>query len=136
MGTSFESFTFPIKELPARWNVSISGNCYTTLIHRLISEVQEGECPNKLDPQNPLYVEETGPNVIVNGFSERLRVSHSQRIRPNSESLGMEGRAPSAYTSILRESRQRRQSPSFFKAVNRNVGILPVSSGRGNTITQ
>ncbi|KAK7829636.1 hypothetical protein U0070_013322 [Myodes glareolus] len=49
--------------------------------------VQEGECPNRLDPQNPLYVEETGPSVIVNGFSERLRVSHSQRIRPNSESL-------------------------------------------------
>ena len=48
---------------------------------------QEGECPNRLDPQNPLYVEETGPSVIVNGFSERLRVSHSQRIQPNSESL-------------------------------------------------
>ncbi|KAK7806928.1 hypothetical protein U0070_026071 [Myodes glareolus] len=52
-----------------------------------LNTVQEGECPNRLNPQNPLYVEETGPSVIVNGFSERLRVSHSQRIRPNSESL-------------------------------------------------
>ena len=50
-------------------------------------QVQEGECPNRLDPQNPAYAEETGPSVIVNGFSERLRASHSQRIRPNSENL-------------------------------------------------
>ncbi|KAK7810786.1 hypothetical protein U0070_009491 [Myodes glareolus] len=49
--------------------------------------VQEGECPNRLDPQNPAYAEETGPSVIVNGFSERPRASHSQRIRPNSENL-------------------------------------------------
>ncbi|KAK7812546.1 hypothetical protein U0070_014879 [Myodes glareolus] len=50
-------------------------------------DVQEGECPNRLDPQNPAYAEETGPSVIVNGFSERPRASHSQRIRPNSENL-------------------------------------------------
>ncbi|KAK7796620.1 hypothetical protein U0070_001481 [Myodes glareolus] len=50
-------------------------------------KVQEGERPNRLDPQNPAYAEETGPSVIVNGFSERLRASHSQRIRPNSENL-------------------------------------------------
>ncbi|KAK7818172.1 hypothetical protein U0070_009560 [Myodes glareolus] len=61
-------------------------------------KVQEGECPNRLDPQNPLYVEETGPSVIVNGFSERLRVSHSQRIRPNSESLAGE---PSSVDTAL-----------------------------------
>ncbi|KAK7826504.1 hypothetical protein U0070_017085 [Myodes glareolus] len=48
---------------------------------------QEGECPNRLDPQNPVYAEETGPSIIVNGFSERLRASHIQRIRPNSENL-------------------------------------------------
>ncbi|KAK7824381.1 hypothetical protein U0070_025177 [Myodes glareolus] len=51
------------------------------------SNVQEGERPNRLDPQNPAYAEETGPSVIVNGFSERPRASHSQRIRPNSENL-------------------------------------------------
>ena len=50
-------------------------------------QVQEGERPNRLDPQNPAYAEETGPSVIVNGFSERPRASHSQRIRPNSENL-------------------------------------------------
>ncbi|KAK7795899.1 hypothetical protein U0070_026140, partial [Myodes glareolus] len=49
--------------------------------------VQEGKRPNRLDPQNPAYAEETGPSVIVNGFSERPRASHSQRIRPNSENL-------------------------------------------------
>ncbi|KAK7826030.1 hypothetical protein U0070_009911 [Myodes glareolus] len=35
--------------------------------------VQEGECPDGLDPQNPVYAEETSPSAIVNGFSERLR---------------------------------------------------------------
>ncbi|KAK7795897.1 hypothetical protein U0070_001360, partial [Myodes glareolus] len=49
--------------------------------------VQEGKRPNRLDPQNPAYAEETGPSVIVNGFSERPPASHSQRIRPNSENL-------------------------------------------------
>ncbi|KAK7800210.1 hypothetical protein U0070_017973 [Myodes glareolus] len=44
---------------------------------------QEGECPDRLDPQNPVYAEETSPSVIVNGFSERLRASHIQRIRPH-----------------------------------------------------
>ena len=50
-------------------------------------QVQEGEYPNRLDPQNPVYAEETGPSIIVNGFSERFRASHSQRIWPNSENL-------------------------------------------------
>ncbi|KAK7812547.1 hypothetical protein U0070_014880 [Myodes glareolus] len=49
--------------------------------------VQEGENPNRLDPQNPVYAEETCPSIIVNGFSERLRAGHIQRIRPNSENL-------------------------------------------------
>ncbi|KAK7808033.1 hypothetical protein U0070_022686 [Myodes glareolus] len=52
-----------------------------------LARVQEGEHPNRLDPQKPAYAEETGPSVIVNGFSERPRASHSQRIRPNSENL-------------------------------------------------
>ncbi|KAK7815028.1 hypothetical protein U0070_024371 [Myodes glareolus] len=52
-----------------------------------VEEVQEGECPDRLDPQNPVYAEETSPSVIVNGFSERLRASHNQRIRPHSENL-------------------------------------------------
>ncbi|KAK7812549.1 hypothetical protein U0070_014882 [Myodes glareolus] len=49
--------------------------------------VQEGEHPSRLDPQNPVYAEETCPSVIVNGPSERLRASHTQRIRPHSEKL-------------------------------------------------
>ena len=49
--------------------------------------VQEGEYPNRLDPKNPVYAEETSPSVIVNGFSGRLRASHIQRIRPHSENL-------------------------------------------------
>ncbi|KAK7812778.1 hypothetical protein U0070_013840 [Myodes glareolus] len=53
----------------------------------LSCHVQEGEYPNRLDPQNPVYAEETSPSVIVNGFSERLRASHIQRIRPHSENL-------------------------------------------------
>ncbi|KAK7823049.1 hypothetical protein U0070_025866 [Myodes glareolus] len=36
-------------------------------------QVQEGEYPNRLDPKNPVYAEETSPSAIVNGFSERLR---------------------------------------------------------------
>ena len=51
-------------------------------------QVQEGEYPNRLDPKNPVYAEETSPSVIVNGFSERLRASHIQRIRPHSEKSG------------------------------------------------
>ncbi|KAK7807665.1 hypothetical protein U0070_006382 [Myodes glareolus] len=43
-------------------------------------QVQEGEHPNRLDPKNPVYAEETNPSVIVNGFSERPRASHIQRI--------------------------------------------------------
>ncbi|KAK7799982.1 hypothetical protein U0070_003128 [Myodes glareolus] len=58
------------------------------------SIVQEGEYPNRLDPQNPVYAEETSPSVIVNGFSERLRASHIQRIRPHSENLVQEGEYP------------------------------------------
>ena len=50
-------------------------------------QVQEGEYPNRLDPKNPVYAEETSPSVIVNGFSERLQASHIQRIRPHSENL-------------------------------------------------
>ena len=50
-------------------------------------QVQEGEYPNRLDPKNPVYAEETSPSVIVNGFSERLRASHIQRIWPHSENL-------------------------------------------------
>ncbi|KAK7829416.1 hypothetical protein U0070_007190 [Myodes glareolus] len=53
--------------------------------------VQAGEYPNRLDPQNPVYAEETSPSIIVNGFSERLRASHIQRIRPNSENLTCTG---------------------------------------------
>ncbi|KAK7800010.1 hypothetical protein U0070_021998 [Myodes glareolus] len=49
--------------------------------------VQEGEYPNRLDPKNPVYAEETSPSVIVNGFSERLRARHIQGIRPHSENL-------------------------------------------------
>ncbi|KAK7811045.1 hypothetical protein U0070_010204 [Myodes glareolus] len=49
--------------------------------------VQEGEHPNRLDPKNPVYAEETSPSVIVNGFSERLQASHIQKIRPHSENL-------------------------------------------------
>ncbi|KAK7819543.1 hypothetical protein U0070_002647 [Myodes glareolus] len=52
-----------------------------------MENVQEGECPDKLDPQNPVYAEETSPSVIVNGFSERLWASHIQRIQPHSENL-------------------------------------------------
>ncbi|KAK7835973.1 hypothetical protein U0070_004064 [Myodes glareolus] len=59
----------------------------THVRHGCIIYDQEGENPNRLDPQNPAYAEETGPSVIVNGFSERPRASHSQRIRPNSENL-------------------------------------------------
>ncbi|KAK7813335.1 hypothetical protein U0070_015532 [Myodes glareolus] len=55
--------------------------------HKNVGQVQEGECPDRLDPQNPVYAEETSPSAIVNGFSERLRVSHIQRIRPHSENL-------------------------------------------------
>ncbi|KAK7812532.1 hypothetical protein U0070_014865 [Myodes glareolus] len=55
--------------------------------HRIHRQVQEGEYPNRLDPKNPVYAEETSPSVIVNGSSERLRVSHIQRIRPHSENL-------------------------------------------------
>ncbi|KAK7818714.1 hypothetical protein U0070_019258 [Myodes glareolus] len=44
-----------------------------------IRKVQEGECLDRLDPQNPVYAEETSPSAIVNGFSERLRASHIQR---------------------------------------------------------
>ncbi|KAK7796511.1 hypothetical protein U0070_003077 [Myodes glareolus] len=68
-------------------------DCYKVISNPLIyavemsSRVQEGEHPNRLDPKNPAYAEETGPSVIVNGFSERPRASHSQRIRPNSENL-------------------------------------------------
>ncbi|KAK7812815.1 hypothetical protein U0070_019841 [Myodes glareolus] len=45
-----------------------------------MDKVQEGEYPNRLDPKNPVYAEETSPSVIVNGFSERLQASHIQRI--------------------------------------------------------
>ncbi|KAK7796696.1 hypothetical protein U0070_019303, partial [Myodes glareolus] len=51
------------------------------------SLVQEGEHPNRLDPKNPVYAEETSPSAIVNGFSERPRASHIQRIWPHSENL-------------------------------------------------
>ncbi|KAK7795178.1 hypothetical protein U0070_015054 [Myodes glareolus] len=59
-------------------------------LHYLIvmnRRVQEGEYPNRLDPKNPVYTKETSSSVIVNGFSERLQVSHIQRIRPHSENL-------------------------------------------------
>ncbi|KAK7808672.1 hypothetical protein U0070_011967 [Myodes glareolus] len=59
----------------------------TYMAELLILVVQEGENPNRLDPQNPVYAEETSPSVIVNGFSERLWASHIQRIRPHSENL-------------------------------------------------
>ncbi|KAK7800835.1 hypothetical protein U0070_022426 [Myodes glareolus] len=49
-------------------------------LHKRKHMVQEGEYPNRLDPKNPVYAEETSPSVIVNGFSERLRTSHIQRI--------------------------------------------------------
>ncbi|KAK7795238.1 hypothetical protein U0070_012529, partial [Myodes glareolus] len=53
----------------------------------ILALVQEGEHPNRLDPKNPVHAEETSPSVIVDGFSERLRASHIQRIRPQSENL-------------------------------------------------
>ncbi|KAK7835370.1 hypothetical protein U0070_017906 [Myodes glareolus] len=53
------------------------------------SRSREGESPNRLDRQNPVYAEEASPSVIVNGFSERLRASHIQRIRPHSENLDL-----------------------------------------------
>ncbi|KAK7801095.1 hypothetical protein U0070_000875 [Myodes glareolus] len=49
-------------------------------VEKVLSQVQEGEYPNRLDPQNSVYAEETSPSVIVNGFSERLQASHIQRI--------------------------------------------------------
>ncbi|KAK7802269.1 hypothetical protein U0070_000831 [Myodes glareolus] len=51
------------------------------------NQVEEGEYPNRLDPKNPVYAEEKSPSVIVNGFSERLRASHIQRMPPHSENL-------------------------------------------------
>ncbi|KAK7822058.1 hypothetical protein U0070_006607, partial [Myodes glareolus] len=54
---------------------------------RLLALVQEGEHPNRLDPKNPVYAEETSPSVIVNGFSGRLQASHIQKIQPHSENL-------------------------------------------------
>ncbi|KAK7801101.1 hypothetical protein U0070_022764, partial [Myodes glareolus] len=64
-------------------------------------KVQEGEYPNRLDPQNPVYAEETSPSVIVNGFSERLRASHIQRIQPHSENLvGSRARSVAAQLAL------------------------------------
>ncbi|KAK7821691.1 hypothetical protein U0070_003732 [Myodes glareolus] len=60
----------------------------------VLDMVQEGECPDRLDPKNPVYAEEASPSVIVNGFSERLQASHIQRIRPHSENLVQEGECP------------------------------------------
>ena len=53
-------------------------------------QVQEGEYPNRLDPKNPVYAEETSPSVIVNGFSERLQASHIQRILPHSSKIWLD----------------------------------------------
>ena len=54
---------------------------------KVLGKIKVLEYPNRLDPQNPIYAEETSPSVIVNGFSERLRASHIQRIRPHLENL-------------------------------------------------
>ncbi|KAK7806116.1 hypothetical protein U0070_008427 [Myodes glareolus] len=67
--------------------------------------VQEGEHPNRLDPQNPVYAEETSPSVIVNGFSERPRASHIQRIQPHSENLvGSRARSVPVQLALVQES--------------------------------
>ncbi|KAK7814470.1 hypothetical protein U0070_008838 [Myodes glareolus] len=67
-------------------------------------KVQEGEYPNRLDPQNPVYAEETSLSIIVNGFSGRLRASHIQRVRPNSENL------------TLQEGSQAKMKPSLGRS--------------------
>ncbi|KAK7795621.1 hypothetical protein U0070_022603 [Myodes glareolus] len=64
--------------------------------------VQEGEHPNRLDPKNPVYAEETSPSVIVNGFSERLQASHIQKIRPHSENLvGSHARSVTVHLALI-----------------------------------
>ncbi|KAK7827988.1 hypothetical protein U0070_013614 [Myodes glareolus] len=80
-----------------QWNVSHSSGISNIL-------VQEGEYPNRLDPKNPVYAEETSPSVIVHGFSERLRASHIQRIRPHSENLvGSRARSVAVQLSLQRK---------------------------------
>ncbi|KAK7800995.1 hypothetical protein U0070_010265 [Myodes glareolus] len=65
-------------------------------------QVQEGEHPNRLDPKNPVYAEETSPSVIVNGFSERLQASHIQKIRPHSENLvGSHARSVTVHLALI-----------------------------------
>ncbi|KAK7812548.1 hypothetical protein U0070_014881 [Myodes glareolus] len=71
-------------------------------------KIQEGEHPNRLDPKNPVYAEETSPSAIVNGFSERPRASHIQRIRPHSENLidsaGSEQRGLSSHCAAAKKA--------------------------------
>ncbi|KAK7821267.1 hypothetical protein U0070_000213 [Myodes glareolus] len=67
-----------------------------------LQAVQEGEHPNRLDPKNPVYAEETSPSVIVNGFSERLQASHIQKIRPHSENLvGSHARSVTVHLALV-----------------------------------
>ncbi|KAK7835326.1 hypothetical protein U0070_017862 [Myodes glareolus] len=82
------------KELADTCTLPIPRNTFYLGSQVVQTQVQEGEHPNRLDPKNPVYAEETSPSVIVNGFSERLRASHIQRIRPHSENLVQEGEYP------------------------------------------
>ncbi|KAK7824099.1 hypothetical protein U0070_019785 [Myodes glareolus] len=49
----------------------------------------------------------TSPSVIVNGFSERLRASHIQRIRPHSENLVIFGNTTMTFTLASKASAQK-----------------------------
>ncbi|KAK7820067.1 hypothetical protein U0070_022599 [Myodes glareolus] len=80
-------------------------------------QVQEGEHPNRLDPKNPVYAEETSPSVIVNGFSERLQASHIQKIRPHSENLvGSHARSVTVHLALNTDS------SNFIKATPTETG--------------
>ncbi|KAK7819542.1 hypothetical protein U0070_002646 [Myodes glareolus] len=82
--------------------------------------VQEGEYPNRLDPQNPEYAEETGPSIIVNGFSERLRTSHSQRIRPNFENL-LESCSRASGRTRVRQEQNSTKPQAELKTVTEGI---------------
>ncbi|KAK7809522.1 hypothetical protein U0070_024000 [Myodes glareolus] len=85
--------------------VQSQSNCpWDGYISLFSGKVQEGEHPNRLDPKNPVYAEETSPSVIVNGFSERLQASHIQKIRPHSENLvGSHARSVTVHLALVQE---------------------------------
>ena len=55
-----------------RWLAGLGLDCYEYQCGKGVRVSEALAHPNRLDPKNPVYAEETSPSVIVNGFSERL----------------------------------------------------------------